>query len=371
MAGLIAACASLAAVLIFAVYTYRRIGGATGDTLGAACEIAELVPAVAMAAWYFQAGGHPMNRARYWIAAAAVCGPVFFAWAPAPRRLPESPRASPRSGSSRSRPASRRCSSRSALGDRIVGATDHCDFPPEAKKIPRVGGLGRPNVEKLLSLAPDIVIATDLERKDLAEALRREGIQVLELKIGNFAELFDAERKIGDAVGEPERAARQVREMQAQLDAAAKLYAGVPRDRLPRVFIEVWSDPLITAGGTSFLDNVVSRAGGVNVAHDLERDYPTINPERVVEWNPDVILLCYMTESKDAAAQVAGRIGWGGIKAVRERRVIADISPDALLRPGPRLVAGVERLAERLHPPQAGKALPARAGKPAGEMNPP
>ena len=101
------------------------------------------------------------------------------------------------------------------LGDRIVGATDHCDFPPEAKKIPRVGGLGRPNVEKLLSLAPDIVIATDLERKDLAEALRRDGIQVLELKIGNFAELFDAERKIGDAVGEPQKAARQVREMQA------------------------------------------------------------------------------------------------------------------------------------------------------------
>ena len=248
------------------------------------------------------------------------------------------------------------------VGDRIVGATDHCDFPPEAKKIPRVGGLGRPNVERLLSLAPDIVIATDLERKDLPEALRRGGIQVLELKIGNFAELFDAERKIGDAVGEPERAARQVREMQAQLDAAAKLYAGVPRDRLPRVFIEVWSDPLITAGGTSFLDDVVARAGGVNVAHDLERDYPTINPEKVVEWNPDVILLCYMTEAKNAAAQVAGRIGWGGIKAVRERRVIADISPDALLRPGPRLVAGVERLAERLHPPQAGKAVPPAPG---------
>jgi iron complex transport system substrate-binding protein len=248
------------------------------------------------------------------------------------------------------------------LGDRIVGATDHCDFPPEAKKIPRVGGLGRPNVERLLSLAPDIVIATDLERKDLAEALRLDGLRVLELKIGNFAELFDAERKIGDAVGEPEQAARQVREMQAQLDRAAKLYAGVPRDRLPRVFIEVWSDPLITAGGRSFLDDVIARAGGVNVAHDLERDYPTINPEKVVEWNPDVILLCYMTEAKDAAAQVAGRIGWGGIKAVRERRVIADISPDALLRPGPRLVAGVERLAERLHPPQAGEAVPPAPG---------
>jgi iron complex transport system substrate-binding protein len=237
------------------------------------------------------------------------------------------------------------------LGDRIVGATDYCNFPPEAKKIPRVGGLGTPNIEKLLSLAPDLVVATDLERKDLAEALRRDGIQVLMLKIGNFAELFDAERKLGDAVGKPEQAARQVRDMEARLDAAAKLYAGVPRDRLPRVFIEVWSDPLITAGGASFLDDVVARAGGVNVAHDLKQEYPTINPERVVAWDPDVILLGYMTEAKDAAGEIAGRIGWGGIKAVRERRVIADISPDLLLRPGPRLVAGVEQLAERLHPP--------------------
>ena len=297
-----------------------------------------------------------MNRVRYWIAAAAAV--LFFCLGA---------RAAPAAGEPARKPPQRIVSLAPSvtemlfalgLGDRIVGATDHCDFPPEAKKIPRVGGLGRPNVEKLLSLAPEIVIATDLERKDLAEALRRDGIQVLELKIGNFADLFEAERKIGDAVGEPQKAARQAREMQAALDAASKLSAGIPRDRLPRVFIEVWSDPLITAGGTSFLDDVVARAGGVNVAHDIEHDYPTINPERVVEWNPDVILLCYMSESKDAAAQVAGRIGWGGIKAVREGRIIADLSPDALLRPGPRLVAGVLQLAERLNPPHAGGPAP-------------
>jgi iron complex transport system substrate-binding protein len=301
------------------------------------------------------------KRLRNRVAAAAAIGALAVLF------LGPGVRAAPAEGEHAHRPAQRIVSLAPSvtemlfglgLGDRIVGATDHCDFPPEAKKIARVGGLGRPNVERLLSLAPDIVIATDFERKDLAEALRRDGIQVLELKIGNFAELFDAERKLGDALGEPQQAARQVHEMQTRLDRAAQLYAGVPRDRLPRVFIEVWFDPLITAGGRSFLDDVIARAGGVNVAHDLERDYPTINPEKVVEWNPDVILLCYMTEAKDAAAQVAGRIGWGGVKAVRERRIIADISSDALLRPGPRLVAGVEALAERLHPPQPGEAVP-------------
>ena len=300
------------------------------------------------------------RRARYRIAAIPVVGALAVLF------LGLCARVAPADGERARKPAQRIVSLAPSVtemlfglgvGDRIIGATDHCDFPPEAKKIPRVGGLGQPNVEKLFSLAPDIVIATDLDRKDLAEALRRAGIQTLELKIGNFAELFDAERKVGDAVGEPERAARQVREMQTQLDHAAKLYAGVPRDRLPKVFVEVWSDPLITAGGTSFLDDVIARAGGVNAAHNIERDYPTINPEKVVEWDPDVILLCYMTESNNAATQIAGRIGWSGIKAVRERRVIADISPDAFLRPGPRLVAGVRLLAARLHPPQAGPAL--------------
>ncbi len=306
-----------------------------------------------------------MNRARYWTAAAAA---LF---------LSLGARAAPAAGEPARKPPQRIVSLAPSvaemlfalgLGDRIVGATDHCDFPPEAKKIPRVGGLGRPNVEKLLSLAPDIVIATDLERKDLAEALRREGIQVLELKIGNFAELFDAERKIGDAVGEPQKAARQVREMQAELDAAAEALRGHPARPAAQGLHRGLVRSAHHRRREVLLDDVVARAGGVNVAHDLSQDYPTINPERVVRWDPDVILLCYMTETKDAAAQVAGRIGWGGIKAVREGRIIADISPDVLLRPGPRLVAGVLQLAERLHPPHA--TQPAQAGKPAPQ-NPP
>ena len=256
------------------------------------------------------------------------------------------------------------------VGDRIVGATDHCDFPPEAEKIPRVGGLGQPNVEKLLSLAPDLVIATDLERKDLAEALRRAGIQVLELKIGNFAELFDAERKIGDAVGEPERAARQVREMQAQLDAAAKLYAGIPRDRLPRVFIEVWSDPLITAGGTSFLDDVVARAGGVNVAHDLEQRLSDDQPGegRRVEPGRDPALL------HDRIRRTPRRRSPGGSAGAASRPCANGGSsptfrPTLLLRPGPRLVEGVPP-ARRAAASASGRR-PRRDGKPAGEMNSP
>jgi iron complex transport system substrate-binding protein len=259
------------------------------------------------------------------------------------------------------------------VGDCLVGVTQFCDFPPAAKTIPRVGGFGQPNVEKLLSLAPDLVIATAFERKDVADALRKSGIRVLELKIGNFAELFEAIRKVGEAVGQPERAARKVEAMQAQLDAVAKRFAGVPRARLPRVYVEIWSDPIMTVGGKSFVDEVVTRAGGVNVAHDLDREYPAVNPEKVIEWNPDVILIGYMMDPKDAVLRLAARIGWADVKAVREGRVIADIPADDFLRPGPRLVEGVRLLAERLHPPQPGKAVaPAESAVegPAAEKQP-
>ena len=91
-------------------------------------------------------------------------------------------------------------------GGTLVGATDHCDYPPEALSIERVGGFGSPNVEKLLALSPDLVIAAGLEREEVAEVLRRSGIRVLDVQIGDFEEMFAAIRQIGDAVNAPEKA---------------------------------------------------------------------------------------------------------------------------------------------------------------------
>lgn len=236
------------------------------------------------------------------------------------------------------------------VGDRIVGATDFCDYPPEAKAIPRVGGLGAPSLEKLLALAPDLVIAADFEQNEMADVLRAAGVEVIEQRINNFDELFAAVRRIGAAVDRENEAERVAGEMAEQLRLAkslaeARIAQGHP---VPRVFGEVWSDPLMTVGGGSFVDKVIVAAGGVNVAHGLKLEYPTINPEQVIEWDPDVIVFLYMLPPYKAAAELADRIGWKQIKAVRDGRLISDLSPDLLLRPGPRLPQGVRILAERL-----------------------
>jgi iron complex transport system substrate-binding protein len=235
------------------------------------------------------------------------------------------------------------------LQDSIVGVTDRCDYPPEAKNIERVGGLGAPNIEKLLAIRPDLVIATGLEPGNASWALRQSGIRLLELKVRNFQEMFGAFREIGRAVGKPERASQVVAAMEADLEAVTKQYNEIPLEQRPRVFVEIWHHPITTAGGASFLDEVVTRAGGTNVAHDLRQPYPRVNPEQVIQWNPDVILLCYMDAQAVKVNFLADRIGWSGIAAVRSGRIIADISPDLLLRPGPRLIQGVKALAERLY----------------------
>ncbi|MGA2067455.1 MAG: cobalamin-binding protein [Thermoguttaceae bacterium] len=239
-----------------------------------------------------------------------------------------------------------------ALGGSLVGATDHCDYPPEAVGIDRVGGFGAPNVEKLLALSPDLVIAAGFERAEVADVLRRAGIRVLDVRIRDFEELFVAIRQIGEAVDRSQQAEGVVRRMRAELEAATAQNGSTPRGQRPRVFVEIGDHPLMTAGGTSFLDDLIARAGGVNVAHEISEAYPSVSPEKVIEWNPDVILVTRMGRPGDATVQMSRRIGWADISAVKNGRVIDDIHPDLLFRPGPRLIGGVKALAVRLHKPE-------------------
>ena len=234
-------------------------------------------------------------------------------------------------------------------GDLLVGVTDRCDYPPEATRIARVGKFGVPNVERLLSLCPNVVIAAGLEQADVAPMLQQSGIQVIELQIRNFEEMFDAIRQIGDVVNSRRQADGLVARMRAELEAAGARSGARAGGQRPKVFVEIGDHPLITAGGTSFLDDLIARAGGVNVAHEIPHAYPSINPEKVIAWNPDVIMVASMGRSGKVAVQMSRRIGWADISAVKNGRVIDDIHPDLLFRPGPRLIDGVKAMAVRLH----------------------
>ena len=239
------------------------------------------------------------------------------------------------------------------LADRVVGVTDRCDYPAQVKNIECVGGFAKPNIEKLLALHPDLVVATDFKNNDVAELLSKSGIKVLDLRIRNFQEMFEAFQKIGQATARQQRAEKIVDAMQDELKAIAESFKKIQPSQRPKVFVEIWYDPITTTGQASFIDEVITRAGGVNVAGNISQAHPRVSPEKVIAWNPDVILLCYMSQEKPPASQLAARIGWTDISAVREGRIINDIPTDLILRPGPRLIEGVKLLAQHFYGTEA------------------
>ncbi len=240
------------------------------------------------------------------------------------------------------------------LGNQVVGVTDRCDYPPAAKQIERVSGFGTPSVEKLLALRPDIVIACGLEKPEFTELLRQAGIQVVNVQekgcIASFSELFHAIRQIGEATGRSAKAQELVAGMQTELDSVAARVGRLDDAHRLRVFVEIEESPLMTAGADSFIDDLIGRAGGRNVAGEIPAAYPRIDPEKVIVWNPDVILAAHSDRPGEAAERLARRVGWSEVTAVRQRRVIDDIDADLLFRPGPRLVDGVKALAVKLYP---------------------
>lgn len=235
------------------------------------------------------------------------------------------------------------------LGDRLVGVSTADDYPPQVKDIPKVGDFGAPNMELLIGLKPDLLLATQLMKPGGEEALARQGIKVFLANQSSFDGMLDAILKLGEITGAQERAQQLVAEMRRRMTAVEQSVANIPADKRPRVFIEVQPDPIYTAGKGSFFDELVARAGGVNVAASIDQPFAQVSGEFVVQQDPDVILVCYMTADVKPAADIGKRIGWSQVKAVRDGRIISDIHPDLLCRPGPRLIDGLEKLHAELY----------------------
>jgi iron complex transport system substrate-binding protein len=237
------------------------------------------------------------------------------------------------------------------LGDSLIGVTDYCDYPAGAKKIEHIGGFVTPNVEKILNLHPDLVVVADYKRRDALAMMESSGIRTLNLTIKSFSDMFEAVRQLGQATNRAPQAEALVTRMQAELRAVPAKYgfAGLPENKRPKVFVEIWSGPVTTVGRGSIIDELVRYAGGVNVAADLPGMYPKVSPEQVIAWDPDDILVCYMTPQAKLRSLMASRIGWKNISAVKQNRIYGDVARDLILRPGPRMVDGVKLLAERLY----------------------
>ena len=235
------------------------------------------------------------------------------------------------------------------LEDQLVGRSSACDYPAGAADIPVAGDFGRPQLERIEQLKPDMVLVTDVDKPGVLRRLEAMGVRVLVLPCESWDELLRAARELGRAFGQPERGEEWVRVMQARREALSVRVAEHLGDReRPRVYVEVWGDPLTTVSGTTFVHDLVELAGGRNIAAGLKGRYVHISSEWVIREDPEIILLAYMLPGTAAPERLAARPGWSGIRAVQRNSICTTIPPDWLLRPGPRMIEGAEALADWL-----------------------
>jgi len=230
------------------------------------------------------------------------------------------------------------------LADRVVGVDEYSNYPADAQSKPKVGAYAQISVEKVVALGPDLVLA-DTIHKQVVPELERQGIAVVVLMPGNIEAVLKEIETVGQITGQQKEADALVSQMRKRIAAVEDKLKGTTEK--PRVFYEI-DETLFTAGPGSFIDDVLTRAGGANVAADAGTPWPQLTLEALVAKDPQVVLLADK-ESGQTPEVVKARPGWAGISAVKEGRVV-NINPDLCSRPGPRVVDGLEEIARALHP---------------------
>jgi len=221
-------------------------------------------------------------------------------------------------------------------GPQIVAGVSFCDYPAAAKQLPRVGSYERINTEAALRLKPDLVVVMSRNVTGV-EKLEQMGINIMISNPVSFETMFDDILKLGSLTGHRQQAAALVSQLSERLQQVRRQ----PRTHLA-VFYEVWSDPMLTAGGPSFISSLIHEAGGRNVFADIPVETAHVNVESVIRARPQLIVI--PLENRSLAERQTFWEHWLRAGSVR----FAAINPDLLHRPGPRLLDGLELLQQAL-----------------------
>lgn len=234
------------------------------------------------------------------------------------------------------------------LNDQIIAVTDNDDYPAEVAEKERIGGY-EIDVEKIIALAPDLVLAHELNVVEGIEQLRANSVPVLVVKDANdFAEVYETIELIGKATGTSDAAHHVITEMERHLnDIEAKLAHITDADK-KYVYLEISGEPEIyTAAAETLFDHLLTLAKGHNIFAD-EVGWPQVSEETVLEKDPDVIIALY-NYVEDPVADILQRSGWQDVTAVQKQQVY-HVDENIVSRPGPRLTEGVEELAKAIYP---------------------
>ena len=230
-------------------------------------------------------------------------------------------------------------------GARLVGDTEYCDYPQEAKSVAKIGDTMHPSIERIIALKPQLVlVSTASQLEAFTKQLDEQKIAVYVTNPRSLDEVFRSIATLGDFFDAHERAAKLVAELRKRSEAVE---AAVKQAKPVKVFYQVSGEPLYTIGRDAYLTDLVRRAGGLSVTADVPGAFPRFSDEAALAARPEAIILPSGGSMGTANSTPAAALK--NSPAVLNNRVYK-INDDHLSRPGPRLVDGLEEMARALHP---------------------
>ncbi|RKD21106.1 cobalamin-binding protein [Ammoniphilus oxalaticus] len=236
------------------------------------------------------------------------------------------------------------------LGDKLVGVSDFDNYPEEALEKPKVGGVSKPNEEAIISANPDLVIGGISMKDDVAKGLRDLDIPLYKTEPKKVSDVLDNIIRFGVITDTQEKAEELVAQMSQDIQFVTDKAEELQDADKKKVYIEF--SPGWTVGRGEFMDELITIAGGLNIARNLE-GWNAINEEKIIQDNPDVILFTSGRFDDQSGATIdeliRSRGGWEKISALQEDRLIA-VDGDVVSRPGPRITEALKIIAEAIYP---------------------
>ncbi|MGA9110057.1 MAG: cobalamin-binding protein [Smithella sp.] len=234
-----------------------------------------------------------------------------------------------------------------SLDDKIAGVTTFCDWPASARKKPKIGGFTNPSIEKIVSLKPDLIIATaDGNRKDTVQQLERLGLPVYVISPSNIDGFLRSILNIGKITNREKNAEKLVEKFQKRLN---NVTTQIRHKNKPRVFFQLGLEPVFTVGRGTLINEIIERAGGINVAGLDIAHYPVYSAEGIMGASPEIIIFAPMVNDKNFAAVKIFWQKFGELPAVKNNKIYP-IDADLINRASPRIFDAIEILALIFHP---------------------
>jgi len=236
------------------------------------------------------------------------------------------------------------------LGDKVVGVTDYCDYPAEAKNKETVGDFYGPSVEKTLALNPDVIFATGGVQAEVVQQLESLGQLVVALDPKDMEDVLAAVELAGKVTNSSEQAAELAGNMKQRMEKVRQKLEYLPDGERVDTFVLIWIEEsrVFSAGPDTFVSSIVSMAGGSNAADDSKVEYPQYSIEKLMEKDPEVLIST--AHGYPEPEDVKKVLGLDDLAAVKNNRVFIIEDSDLLTLPGPRIVDGLELVAHFLHP---------------------